>query len=226
MPNAEVGNTIVVEVETGHQRVNMSWVLGRLYRDLNGAIDKSIKDEIPRPQDSSLEAKPATRVIRNKDIREALRITVYRTIDDPPQNHGVPIVDWVWYSGFVTIVIQVGISIIPWVLSGDWAIFTLTISGNVLILVTGSFKQWREEKWATTKTGGPTVAITSGNGSRTAVVILASKKRVGLNLSILANQTGIVRVSKLVKSLTAVLALLWIVYIITVAGLQQNTWCK
>ncbi|KAI4599878.1 hypothetical protein KJ359_001614 [Pestalotiopsis sp. 9143b] len=60
----------------------------------------------------------------------------------------------------------------------------------VLALIGGSLPQWRKEKWATKKGGGPTVALTTGVGSRQVIVILGREK-VGLDLSILANQTAL-----------------------------------
>jgi hypothetical protein len=106
---------------------------------------------------------------------EALRVTVFEVEDTPPTAHGVPTLDWVWYSGFVVIIVQLGVAAIPWGINGKWDTFLVTAAGNLFALISGSLPQWREEKWACPKNGGDTTTITEGNGSRGAVVILKKK---------------------------------------------------
>lgn len=229
MPNADTSNVMLIEVKSGHYAITRTWVLGRLMRDLSDKLDTTRLGgkEIPgriratgkqkvSPTDPSPELQPL----------ESLRIKVYKTQVEPSHDHAVPVVDWIWFSGFAIILVQLIISIIPWILDGNWAIFMVTISGVVLALIGGSLPQWRKEKWATKKGGGPTVALTTGVGSRQVIVILGREK-VGLDLSILANQTALPQVSSLTRLATGTLALLWIFYIVTVAGLEQGsgTWC-
>ena len=66
--------------------------------------------------------------------------------------------------------------------------------------------------------------VAQGNGSHHAIVILG-KKGVGLDLEILAQGTRTERASWVARIATGVLALLWIILLLTVAGIKQNTWC-
>lgn len=95
MPATDVDNIIIIGAESGHARVNKSWVLGRLLRDFNDLVDESMGDErahgpasANREEQSSGRSKPW----------EALRVTVLEVEDNPPTPHGVPKLDWVWFS--------------------------------------------------------------------------------------------------------------------------------
>lgn len=156
---------------------------------------------------------------------EALRVTVLEVEDNPPTPHGVPKLDWVWFSGFGTIIIQLAISAVPWIIHGNWETCMVTLVGNSLALIGGSLPQWRREKWACPKKGGATVTITQGNGSRHAITILG-KRGVGLDLEILARGTRTARASLLTRIATTGLAILWILLLVFAAGMQQDTWCE
>jgi hypothetical protein len=232
MPDADMANTIVIGAQSGHIRSTKSWVLGRLLRDIDDIVDKEMKHEqahVPPAatgiQSSVNQASQTSKPATTKRAWEALRISVFEVIDDVSYEHGVPRRDWVWFSGYAVILVQMVISIIPWIFNGDWSTFTVATSGNILALVGGSLPQWRQEKWACPKKGGATVTITQGNGSRHAMVILG-KKGVGLDLEILAAGTRTAHASRITRFATAVLAFLWVVLLITVAGLKLDTWCK
>ena len=157
--------------------------------------------------------------------RKGPRVTVFEVEDNPPTEHGVPTLDWVWYSGFAVIVIQLGIAAVPWGVNGQWNTFLVTAAGNLFALIGGSLPQWRSEKWACPKKGGDITTITEGNGSRSAIVILR-KKGVDLKFEVLARGTRLAPATLLTRIVTSVLAVLWILLLITVAGIKQNTWCK
>ncbi|KAK4107465.1 hypothetical protein N656DRAFT_785254 [Canariomyces notabilis] len=72
---------------------------------------------------------------------EALRVTVYEGDDNPPVPHGGPTLDAIWFSGIVVILIQLVVSAVPWIASGDWDIFPVTAAGTVLALHNGSVPQ-------------------------------------------------------------------------------------
>lgn len=225
MPDADVSNTTVIEAQSGHSRTTSTWILGRLLRDFNHGVDKEMKNEAshidPEGPAHPADTKPAT----NRPSWEGLRITVYEVVEKPPVAHGVPKLDWVWYLGFATILIQLIISSLPWILHRNWTIFMLTAAGNALALVGGSLPQWRQEKWATTTAGGPTVSITKGNGSRQVLVILG-KRGIGLDLSILANQTRVSKALRSTRVATVLLAVLWVFYIMVITGTKVDMWCK
>ena len=222
MPAADVDNTIVIGAKSGHARATKSWVLGRLLRDFDDLVDESMRDEQAHvPPDTNCEEQSSG---RGKPW-EALRVTVLEVEDNPPTAHGVPKLDWVWFSGFGTIIIQLAISAVPWIIHGNWETFMVVLVGNFIALVEGSLPQWGREKWDCPKTGGSTVTITQGNGSRHAVTILG-KRGVGLDLEILARGTRTARASRLTRIATAGLAILWILLLVFAAGMEQDTWCE
>lgn len=231
MPDTDIPNTIVIGTKTGHSRTTNSWVLGRLLRDLNSEYDRNMQQERahqpPGPTPDTKEASADTSLPRDdgKKNWEALRITVYQFKNPDDVVHGVPSLDRVWYSGVAVIIIELCISIIPWIINDDWAPFLITAAGNFLALVGGSLPQWTEEKWACPKKGGDSVTITQGNGSRNAIHI-RGQKGVGLDLEILAMGTRTFRPSTLTKMMSIILACLWICLLIAVSGLENNTWCK
>ena len=228
MPNTDIVNAIVIGSESGHVRTTSSWILGRLLRDLDDRLDSSMKNEQPHLPPNSSTLFPGIESTKAREAVkpwEALRISVYEVINEAGYVHGVPHRDWVWFSGFFVIFIQLVISMLPWVLNGEWGTFLITAYGNVLALLEGSLPQWRLEKWSCPRQGGATVTLTQGNGSRHAVLILC-KKKVGLDLEILARGTRTAPPSWLTRAAAAILAIQWIGLLITAAGMQDHTWCR
>ncbi|CAN5957291.1 unnamed protein product [Sphagnum jensenii] len=215
----------VINAESGYSRENRSWILGRLLRDF----------EFPL----------------NDDI--GLHITVFQA--DEKKEAGKPEKDWYWASGFVVIILQLGIAAIPCGLYNDWGIILVTAVGTLLALVTGMLPQWRFEKWACRRKTKKVVILTGGNGTRHVMVIIGDEK--GLDLEDLAvgesprmrqrteHSNRLARrerdsegneekkilmlrgvpVSFWITQVSClILAFLWIVFLITVAGLRQHTW--
>lgn len=234
MPEVAYGSTTVVGAVSGHSRVSTNWLLSKLLVDFDEKVDKEMRSEqahpLPPPfksrtYDSGKVAMSNVTTVARKPAWEALRVSVLQVDSESPLPHGVPTLDWVWLSGMAIIVIQIALSIIPWVLYGDWVIFMIIAAGNLFALVGASLPQWREEKWPCPRNGGSTVILTQGNGSRHATVILG-KKGCGLDLEILARGTRTAKSSIYTRLITALLACLWVMLLITVAGVSQNTWCK
>ena len=234
MPDSE-STLLVIDPISGHSRQTKNWVLGRLARDFNNRLDDAMKDEEPHiaPGDGSGERGGLTADANKekgdetgkKQPFEGLRATVFELEDNDLQKHGVPVLDWVWFMGIIVIVIQLSIAAIPWGINGRWDTFLITATGNIFAVTSGSLPQWRREKWACPKKGGQTVAITEGNGSRSAMVIVG-KQGVGLDLEILARGTRTTPSSPFTRVANSILAVLWILLLITVAAMKQNTWCK
>ncbi|KAI1080627.1 hypothetical protein F5B20DRAFT_579874 [Whalleya microplaca] len=237
MPDADMANTCVIGARGvdynlgGHSRNTNNWVLGRLLRDENDRVDADMRHEqahVPPAATEEIHQAPPPSYFETKSKApqwEALRVTVYDVDDNPPQPHGVPTLDLVWYSGVTVVIIQLAVSIIPWAVNDDWGTFLITAAGNVLSLISASLPKWRDEKWSCPKPpkGGATITITQGNGSRHAIVILG-KRGVGLDLEILALGTRTATPDLLTKIMSGVLAFMWIVLLITVAGLEGNSW--
>jgi hypothetical protein len=174
---------------------------------------------------------------------------------------GKPQKDWYWASGFVVMILQLGIAAIPCGLYNDWGIILVTAVGTLLALVTGMLPQWRFEKWPCPRKTEKVVILTGGNGPRHVMVIIDAGK--GLDLEDLAvgesprmrqrtkHGNWFARQERdkdgnVIKDLEGkekilmlcgvpvsfwitqvsclILAFLWIVFLITVAGLKQNTW--
>jgi hypothetical protein len=154
------------------------------------------------------------------------------------KKHGVPIWDMAVYSGVIVIVVQCIIAAIPGILYGFWETTIITVCGTLLALVQSSLPEWRREKWPGRRlpekgkeicskrdernASKKTVCLTAGNGSNLVIVIISNGE--GFDLESLA--TGSVRLhpNRLTKMFTIIFALLWIVLLLTVAGVKQNGW--
>jgi hypothetical protein len=207
MPEADYEGR-VIDVKSGSVRDNRSWVIGRLIRDFERPLDTDV----------------------------GLRVAVYEA--STAGIAGVPSLDWCWVSGTVTILLQLAVSAIPFGLDGDWGVFLIIGGGTILALATGSLPQWRSEKWACRRNTSKVVCLTTGNGSRNAMVIIG--KGVGLDLEDLAAaesprarrvHDGSIHyfmglpVAYLFTQISCLaLAVLWIVFLITVTSLQENSW--
>lgn len=190
---------ILVNCSNGFIRENRSWVLGRLLRDheIRHVVD-------PRPRDEGGQA-------------ESIRIDIFH--QNPISNVHC---DLVWWLGWVTLVIQLAIVIVPGVLYGDWAIMLVTLSGITLVAITCAMPQWVEEKWAIpSKLDHEKVTcLTRGNGSLHIMVFIGSQG--SWDLERLATRTPVPRTET--RWISLVLAMLWICLLIAVSGLKQNTW--
>jgi len=225
MPSSDIPNTIVVHAESGHCRASTNWVLGRILRDAQDRVHANTPPKkTTTTSDSRKGCDPA---IDNKSHPEweALRVEVFEVDSGSVTQQGIPVLDWVWYSGVMVILIQLGLSLPAWIIHDDWAPFLVTTIGTILAVVEASLPQWRREKWSCPKKGSSTVSITQGNGSKYAMLILGHDN-VGLNLEIMATAVAPFYSTRFTRLMSCILALLWICLLITVAGLQKNSWCK
>ncbi|KAI1196162.1 hypothetical protein F5X97DRAFT_305970 [Nemania serpens] len=143
MPGTPDGNSIVINCSTGYTRTNRSWLLGRILRDYEHLVEDG-----PGPEAAKL------RTDKGKEMagygpRDVPSVPLSMRIDifDLEENSEAPTIDFVWVVGWVTMAVQLAISVIPWILWGNWPIFFITGSGTVFALLTGSLRQWRMEKW-------------------------------------------------------------------------------
>lgn len=194
---------IVVGAKSGHARENKSWVIGRILRDYE-------LREKPHTQD------------KNSPDWEALRVSVFKCVSG--SKAGRPALDFVWYSGFVVVLIQLSIAVIPLCLFGEWIVMVITIFGTLLAFSHGALPQWGREKWDCPRRGGGTATITQGNGSRHAMVVLGGPDTP--DLEILAYSDGNTVSAITTRTASAVQTLLWLALVISVAGLKQGSWCK
>ena len=199
----------LINSTNGFLRDNRSWVLGRLLRDFEGPMEDDT----------------------------ALRVTVFKASDAPEA--GVPVYDRYWLGDVFVIIVQLVIAAIPCIREEDWSILLITSAGTVLALFTGALPQWRFEKWACRRNTKKTFCLTGGNGTRNAMIIIGGG--VGLDLEDLAaaesprllrrnesrtRQTlmDLPLAFRITQISCIVLSVLWIVLLITVTGLKQNSW--
>ncbi|KAI1110851.1 hypothetical protein F5Y14DRAFT_336844 [Nemania sp. NC0429] len=142
MPETPDGNAVIINCSNGYTRTNRSWLLGRILRDYEYMVEDG-----PGPEAAKL------RTDKNKEFAgysaddPSVPVSMRIDIFDLEENTEAPAIDFVWVVGWVTIVIQLVISTIPWILWGNWPIFFITGSGTVFALFTGSLRQWSREKW-------------------------------------------------------------------------------
>ncbi|KAJ5355825.1 hypothetical protein N7517_010434 [Penicillium concentricum] len=167
-----------------------------------------------------------------------LCVSVYEWALDGPYPVAKPGYDWVYWLGIVVTVIQLGISAIPFGLDKDWSIFLVTVAGTILSYASGALPQWRKEKWACrTLERRKDVALTLGNGTQHVVVVLGAKG--GLDLEdmaggqLLDDGEGRARRSRWMqlmspsnttRLMTFLLAVLWLMLLLTSTGIQEHAW--
>jgi hypothetical protein len=219
----------VINGKSGHTKDNTSWIIGRMVRDFESWMDPKISEHLDSmimkkwneiKKDAEKKAPGSGNKLKKPPIA-GLCVSIYKASHKEP---GHPGHDPIYYTGLATTVIQLGIAAIPCVLFGDWGILLVTASGALLSFTTGSLPQWSKEKWACRRNVRKNVALTRGNGSQHAIVILGEGR--GLDLEDLAvGPTSVdVSASYTTRIVIAILATLWILLLITAAGLGQNTW--
>ncbi|KAI1479021.1 hypothetical protein F4774DRAFT_141496 [Daldinia eschscholtzii] len=197
MPTSDCPS-LLVTCSNGFVRENQSWILGRLLRDheIKYAVD-------PRPEDEGGRA-------------ESIRIDIFNLL---PVTR--PTYDFVWWLGWIVLLVQVGIAIIPWVLYDDWGIFLITLSGNLFVAATCALPQWTQEKWAGRLLGRDKVTcLTRGNGHFHIMVFIGA--RGSWDLESLATRTPVPRPET--RWISLLLAILWTCLLISISGLEEHTW--
>ncbi|KAJ5991370.1 hypothetical protein N7499_012027 [Penicillium canescens] len=224
----------IINGRTGYVRDNSSWVIGRIMRDYeswmddrnkDGPIHRRLKrmiDERWKSDQEEAEAnEPGAGARVKKPAQVGLCVSVYKAGNANP---GYPGRDWVYYLGLATSIVQLGIGAIPCGVYGDWGILLVTGSGIALSFAVGALPQWKREKWACRRNTDKTVILTRGNGSQHAIVIIGNN--VGLDFEDLATGpvTADISASLSTRVFLIFLATLWILLLITAAGLRHNAW--
>ncbi|KAI0033983.1 hypothetical protein K488DRAFT_77551 [Vararia minispora EC-137] len=198
LPSTDIPS-VLVNASNGNIRTNKSWILGRLLRD-NSA--------------------------RHRRGERGLTITLYHTSSTDPI--GVPDYDWVFYGGWIVILIQHAIAAAPGIIHSNWLVLLLTATGTVLALAAGALPQWKLEKWAAravapSHSGSPrreVISLTQGNGSKHVIVIIS--EQCGVRFEDLAAARD--AYSLYTVPIIAILTILWIAHLLTVAGLDGDAW--
>lgn len=197
MPMSE-NSALLVNCSNGFVRETRSWVLGRLLRDheTRYEVDGRSKSEGGRD--------------------ESIRIDIFNL-----GSVSAPVFDFVWWLGWLIILIQFGVAILPWVLYGDWGILLVTLCGNLLAAITCAMPQWQQEKFAGRKLRRDKVTcLTRGNGHTHIMVFIGAQG--SWDLERLATRIAAPRAET--RWISLALAILWTCLLISVAGLREHTW--
>lgn len=195
----------VINLETGGYRQNESWVIGRLLRDLE--VNFKLPPGYRKPT-----------------------IIFLKTTGTPAKPGG----DLVWWSFVLIMPMQLFIAAWPLILPRrNWTILMITAIGSLLAIATSSLPQWAAEKFACRTDSKNNYIVTRGNGHEHIFVIenggLVPRqdqpgkfRGISLNLEDLAvttpDPTSVTRIASII------LAILWVLFLITVGGLEQDTW--
>ncbi|GAP92716.2 hypothetical protein SAMD00023353_8900080 [Rosellinia necatrix] len=210
----------VINGRNGFVRDSSSWVIGRIVRDFESWMDDGRPDgPIRRRVREILAERQQASKSLELPLKAGLCVSVYKAKEARP---GHPGYDSAYFAGFVTVLVQLGLAAIPFGLYGNWAILIVTVVGIALSFATGAVPQWTEEKWACRRKADKTTILTRGNGSQHAIVIIGDGK--GLDLEDLAAASLTSFSSSPTRFMMLLLTILWILLLITAAGIQDNTW--
>lgn len=137
----------VFNLESGYQRENKNWVVGRILRDLESSLSRS--DPLGD---------------------NGIRISVFEAALN---SNGPTSFSWGWIhvAGALITVVQLALAVVPIVLYREWTVIMILLAGTMLVQVTGWLPQWRAEKLPNRQHSNAIYALTSGNGSRDVIVI-------------------------------------------------------
>lgn len=227
---------LVINSRSRYSRQNNSWIVGRIIRDYEFWRDARIRqaeaaflskaeqgrnlqlanDAAAAAAEKNVTVPPSASDAR--PIRIALSVAVYDA--SPHKQAGVPDHDWLYYSGVLCAVVQLGVAAIPWGLWGDWSIMMTTAIGITFAFASGSLPQWKAEKYKCRKGTKKTVTLTRGNGNNDCIVIIGGG--FGMDMEDLAAGQGVDMPHT--RIYTSIMAVLWIALLIAVSGLKENPW--
>jgi hypothetical protein len=227
MPSALEVSSIVITTKNGYSRPNNSWVLSRILRDYESWMDIAVRLKLNSIMDDrhnylKSHTKPGTPVPRPQ--KSGLCIAVY----EPSRRSraGEPRHDLVYWSGFPIILSQIAVAIVPLLsASRDWSVMVITVVGTILSFLVGALSQWQREKWFCRRNAMNTYALTRGNGSQHALIILGNGH--GLDLEDLAAGIETLETAAAgwkTKTFLFIMGWSWILLLIAAAGLSQPSW--
>lgn len=209
MPPPPAPSSIVLSTVHGHPRTNDSWILNRILRDY---------EKLWMPWQVKEKLQAMLKAAKSK--KAGLCISVFEAGRD--RTAGVPRRDLYWFSGYVVALVQLGVAAIPWGTDGDWEIFFLTAAGTCLAFITGSLPQWRQERWGGRPNSKKTFVLSRGNGAQHVIVIQGAGR--GLDLEDMATMNDRTRSTWKTKVVFAVLAICWVVLLLTTSGIKNHNW--
>lgn len=224
----------IINGQTGYVRDNSSWIIGRILRDYDSWMDNGqqkgpvrthlesmITEQWENDKIKAEKKNPGSSKDVKRRAQTGLCVSIYKA---QPARPGYPGYDLVYFIGYATIVVQLGIAAIPCGLFGDWGILLVTAGGIILSLITGSLPQWAKEKWACRHNTHKTVILSRGNGNQHAIMIIGDGHGIDLEDLSASPSNASISSSYTTRFTVVGLAICWILLLITAAGLKQNTW--
>lgn len=208
MPPPDI-SCIVISTTLGYARPNRSWILGRILRDfeLNGLTKKA------RQALSDL-------LKKHQVPKKSLCVSIWEPmLNAQPKT---PIKDWVWWSGYVIMVLQLFLASVAWEYWGDWIVFVITLGGTALALLTSSLPQWRRERWPCREATTKSFVLCRGNGCQHALAIYGNG--AGIDLEDLASTGEGATTEAYTRVVMGLLTAGWVSLLITVSGVKTQTW--
>jgi len=246
MPKPEL-DCKLINADNGYSRTNCSWILARMLRDFDywrpPICDQEKREELERLRgqfkvkraelegekhnandraDAQATQNMLDALPTSDEIRIALRVTSWKNCS-PTGTQLKGCGDWVYWIGVIVTVIQLGLASVPWAIHREWYTFLATTAGTALAYASASLPQWTDEKVNVRLLKKPKrVCLTVGNGANEAILILNDAGH--LDLEALASPQRELSAPLLNKTLSVCLAILWVAFLINVAGWQQHTW--
>jgi hypothetical protein len=203
--------SIVVNASSGDRRDNQSWALGRLNRDLELEIESRYSEA---------------------ELGSGLIVSVFKAVPDGPSSAAhQPRRDWLWWSFSVVWICQFVLAGLPIMHSSNWSIILVMTAGNLLAVITASLPALSAEKYQGRKHSKQTYAITRGNGHKLVFLIMPDTLEVGehkVPISSLPHldemASGTHRAGPMTRIFSVILAILWVMLLVTIGGLDSDTW--
>lgn len=203
------------KVGSGDHRENQSWILGRLLRDLELAVERGKGNDL---------------------LKSGLMVTVYKI--DPCEGKSYkplkPKRDWIWWSAVWGITAQLGIASGPWALKGNWSIFLILLVGNTLATLTACLPSMRMGRSGFRKKSTNWYALTRGNGHKHVFIIVPDTNETDVHEDEVTNLSSLPHLDEMAictyrantstRILLGVLAFFWVMLLIATGGLTDDTW--
>lgn len=219
---------MLINARTCHKRNNSSWILSRILRDFDFWRDPDC-DAVEATRLGELERQEQLRAERLKEKPRPVRIALRVTVWDCEVASGRGSGDLVYWVGLGVSIVQLIIAAVPWGLWNEWLTFMITSCGTLLAYASGALPQWVEEKSGVRKLDfedpakdRKAVFLTEGNGSHDAILIIS--QHGSLDLEALAGPHRSLQSPRATRLYSALLAVLWLVLLVSVAGWDRHTW--
>lgn len=213
LPDPDYAMTVIPVAPDAPPIQNQSFLLGRLLRDLERRVRKEAK---------------------SSSSGSGLIVSVFEIDPAPRRGHRCgplkPCKDLIWWSFLPFLVVQLAVAAVPVILTRNWSIMLIAASGNALALVSASLPTIRRNKYACRRRSGNPCVLTRGPGSRYAFLILPNASRLQILDGTVSHMPHLDDLAYgYTKSQTSYLysvclCLLWVVLLIAVGGLDDDTW--